>query len=266
MTAAISVERTRRDQILIEASERRTPIVLSRKEASGWRTFKSRLLGAEPIAQRLIVEYPVGHAGDKAPDIHRGESVGVAFRKGHKKCMFASVVDGKKRFQIDDANRVGALLLRWPTDLQQLQRRVYYRAPVPHDRAIKVTFWRGGVTHESRAGSAEIPIHAGWLMNLSAGGMAVVASSDKCGLLTPGDTVGCRFEPTSGSTLALDAALRHAEPGESGLTRLGFQFIGLELSDQGRAALRVLAHVVSRFQRLEMRRNRLNLPSSRRSE
>jgi len=263
MSGAISLDRARRDQILVEAADRRTPLVLSRKQPHGWGTFRSRLLEAEPIAQRLIIEYPVGAGGEKAPDIEEGESIGVAFRKGHRKCMFASVVQGKKRFQIDEANRVGALLLRWPGDLQQLQRRVYYRAPIPPDRAIKVAFWPGGLAYEARVGAAEFPVYAGWLMNLSAGGMAVVVPHDQRGDWRPGDTFGCRFEPAPGSCLAMDATLRHAEPGENGLTRLGFQFVGLELTGQGRAVLRLLAHVVARFHRLQRRRLR-SLSSPRR--
>ena len=56
-------------------------------------------------------------------DVRAGEHVGVAFRRGHKKCVFTSVVLERQEYDRNSDAPVPALTLSWPESMQELQRR-----------------------------------------------------------------------------------------------------------------------------------------------
>lgn len=246
------VDSARRDQILMEAAARRSAVVLTCKHAGQWISLKSRFLAAHLSPQQLVVEYPAGQPGQRAPDIEQGQNVGLAFRRGHKKCVFASVVAGKDRLQIDPHSRVGALLLRWPEQIHELQRRSFFRAAVPPGQTIAVYLWPGGAAMRSRAGSSGWPVCTAELLDLSAGGFRVqLLASDEPGLAV-GQTVGMEFAPDPASPpIVADANLRHRQRLDQQRISMGFQFVGLEQTARGRMLLQRLGRIASNWRRCQ---------------
>ncbi len=241
MSQVIFVSQCRRDEIIADAALRQTQVVLTRHDDVGWQVQKSRFLGADEQGRRLFVALPSlgGGTGGFVP--HCGELLGITFRRGHKKCLFNAKVTS-----IDDDTSVG-LELRWPDELQELQRRAYQRACPPPGRQIEVRFWAG--ESDWPDGSPRV----GVLEDISAGG-ARVRSNDP-GDFAPGQSIRLSFALQSkGPELVIDAIFRHRESRTKGVCSLGFQFVGLETTQEGQAMLSRIARVVTDFQRAAGRR------------
>jgi hypothetical protein len=242
------MSQTRRDEIIADAARRRTPVVLTRHDdGGGWKTYKSRFLGCSERARHLYIEQPGGWGEGPGPTPERGELLGVAFRRGHKKCLFNAMVRSCPGDGPGGAPHSQGFAIGWPDELQELQRRVYQRACPPPDRSIKARFWADPpATGPERA-------RVGILQDLSAGGMRVRCADDAG--LEMGDNVKIAFALRSREPrFVLDALYRHCEPNSDGTCSLGFQFLGLETSREGHETLARLARTVTTFQRAAIRR------------
>ncbi|HUU21590.1 MAG TPA: hypothetical protein VM389_03560, partial [Phycisphaerae bacterium] len=72
-------------------------------------------------------------------------------------------------------------------------------------------------------------------------------------MLDPGDLVGIRIVFGTGEeSVFADAQIRHVAAQDEDVA-VGLQFVGLEQSDEGRQALRLIGSKVSEFQRLAPR-------------
>ncbi|MCH7813516.1 MAG: PilZ domain-containing protein [Planctomycetes bacterium] len=246
MNPTLYVSDTRRDEIIVDAARRQTPVVVTRHDGSGWRTHKSRLVGCDEQARKLYLELPQSGKGGST-DLTEGELLGIAFRRGHKKCLFNAVVRPADT-DLACIPAVGkAIPVDWPDQMQELQRRVYQRAGPPPGNPIRVCF-------EPRVGDrASGPAGEGVLDDLSAGGIRVRCAA--AGRLEVGDHFRITFALRSrGPGFTLDAVYRHCESTPDQRYSLGFQFVGLETSSQGQEALASLARTVTDFQRGALRR------------
>jgi len=258
----VILESARRDQVLRDAVARNTAAVLSLKNGHAWSVHKSRLLGASATLDAIVVEYPAPTSPSSAPpEVAPGESCSVAFRRGHKKCIFTSRIIGRRAYALNQQVTVDALVLSWPETLQGLQRRAYYRAPVPRHRTVIVECWQGGARNRSKAGTVVWPSYHGRLVDLSAGGMRVALSGGRDPGFHVGDLLGIQFQPDSSmEPLVLDAILRHSQPRKPDAVHLGLQFVGLEMTVEGRRLLTHILRVVSEYPRYELRHSRLVVP------
>jgi len=212
---------------------------------SGWRLFKGKF--SPPVSSGGVqLALPLSTEEDGVQLPRTGASIGCTFRVGHKKCMFESTVCSVDR-RAEDA----AVMLRWPSQVQQLQRRVFERCSPPDHAAIAVRFWRddGPAGHE--CGLRDV--RNGQLEDLSAGGIRVKVSRDQG--LEDGAVFHCSFTPRPGKPpFLVDAVLRHRAAADQSRASLGFQFIGLEATAAGRRTLDRLARLVSHFQRAGQRK------------
>jgi hypothetical protein len=174
-----------------------------------------------------------------------GDVVGLTFRRGHKKSLGSALLRAVDR----GAERV-RFTTAWPEQLQQFQRRAFERGVPPRGTVIAVRFWRedpdGDTAFEQRE------VRHGQIEDLSAGGMRVKTAD--VNNLELGATYRCVFAPRVGApALIVDAALRHRETLPEGRVSLGWQFIGLETTPEGRKALDRLSRIVSQFHRVKIR-------------
>ncbi len=260
MTQLLNVEDAKRDEVLMECADRRCPVVLSHRLDSGWATYKSRILAVDSAGKYLILEQPMPETGQAPPELAIGEKIGVSFRRGHKKCMCCVEVAKIIQFDLEDGVVVPAFEVPWPEKLQEMQRRMYFRAAVPAGRRIEVCLWEGGAMDRAADDLKATPHHSGMLQDISAGGCRVLVDAVRDPCLQEGDTVGLQFQPDPRSEpLLLDAMFRHSEPMSSSRISLGFQFVGLETTLEGRRMLQALSRVVSAFLRIDIRRNNMHL-------
>jgi c-di-GMP-binding flagellar brake protein YcgR len=228
-----------RDEIVRDSIRRGLRIAVTYRPPEGWRVFKSAFVSCHEEPRRLLVSRPgpPDRGATELPPV--GATVGVNFRVGHKKCMFATT-------RLPDVNDDQCMVLDWPVQLYQMQRRAYRRVSPPRDAVVTVRLWR--VRDRCGESSGERESFYGELEDFSAGGIRVnVAESVD---IRPGETIECLFVPRPGAQpLLSEITLRHREAAGAGRAFLGFQFIGLETTAEGRTVLTRLAGIVRQYQR-----------------
>jgi hypothetical protein len=241
------VEPDRRDEIILEAARRSTPVVLTRREERNWTSHKAHFQGADDSRTRLTITACEEILQARGGPPVRGERIGVAFRRGHRKCMFSAV--------IEDVQAADTLVVKWPDQIQELQRRAYYRVSPPRGITLPVRFW---VPEGRPHGALAQPPENAWIgtvIDLSAGGMRISCRENPS--LELGQTVLCHFAHKRGAPpLSVEASLRHRQPGDRSEESLGLQFIGLETTSTGQKCLVRLAKIVSEFQQSNYRASR----------
>jgi len=242
---------TLRDEILQQMAVKQTPVVLTRQGANGWVVAKSRFAGADVEQGWLSLEAPLAeNEADEWAIPLAGELLGVSFRRGHKKYVFNALVCAPEVLQLPDKCRRQMIFVRWPENVQELQRRVYQRACPPPGRKIKVTI------QTTEADSRMRTTISGILEDLSAGGMRVLCEHP----VELERNVKLSFALRSrGDSFSLDGTFRHCQATDRGDYSVGFQFVGMETSPQGHELLHHIARVVTDFQRAAMRRRPRNL-------
>ncbi len=235
------------EQVIAHVIERHLPVALTHRADDGWHLYKIRSFFASGSREsnRICVDVAVPGDARAASLPGPGDPVGVTFRLNRRKCVFNSIVRSV-------TPRQGRLLLmiRWPDELQQIQRRAFERASVPPDTVIPVRFWQddGGAGRPP----SDRDVRHGQLENLSAGGLQIKVAA--CAEVHIGSIYKCVFAPRPGApALIMDARLRHRDVAEQNRLVLGLQLIGLETTSEGRRLLDQLARIVSQFQRATRR-------------
>lgn len=238
MNRTIQPTDKRSRDVLADSITREAQITLTHRFHEGWRQFKSAFVQGGQTGELILVQAPLMDAEDVVGLPPVGSTIGVNFRAGHKKCMFQTV-------RMPDADNTGrTMAIRWPQDLQQMQRRAYERSLPPSGTIVSVKFFHKAPPDQARARDSRY----GELEDLSAGGIRVNAS-DAAGL-TVGHTFECIFAPRGGvAPVCCEVILRHREAAEKGRASLGFQFVGLETSPEGRETLARLGRIAAEYQR-----------------
>jgi len=236
--------------ILVDAAQRRVPATVTLRQDDRWINLRTRLIDCDK--ERIWMEVPTAYDGTPwglAP----AERVGVTFKLRHHKYVFLATVAGQEMLGLPDGTKLQVAAICWPTQMQRLQRRVYIRADVPDGSVVRASLWVGGREDEPAGTTPEKPVFVGRVINLSAGGFQFRTRDRAAEMLDPGDLVGIRIVFGTGEeTVFADAQIRHVAPEDEGIA-VGLQFVGLEQSDEGRQALRLIGSKVSEFQRLAPR-------------
>lgn len=238
-------------EILDQAVRENALAVLSIQDQNDdWQTFKSRFLERDPNRRFIVLDFQETH-GTKPPSLMPGQFVGISFRHRSRKVMFSSVVEAKGRYALADKTSVPAVRYRWPEGLTELQRRAYQRTVLPAGLSIPGKVWSGGV----RPGDSDPvgPTVRTETLDISCGG-ACMRLIDNSNIDWPdGQTLGVELQvPDGRPPLILNAYYRGCRPDTNGVQTIAVQFVGLELSQDGRAVLQRLARLVQRFNRQGM--------------
>jgi c-di-GMP-binding flagellar brake protein YcgR len=246
VTQPRTIDKRRQNELLNEAVRRRTLIQLNCLHRGQWEVFQSRFLGIDLAEQELIIERPEMETGgaDDTVSIEPGQNIGVAFRRGHRKHVFSTAVVGTVTLNSKKNKPTEALRLEWPETMQEMQRRLYYRVPIPPKITIPVDVWDAKSNNTTEANA----IYRGRLMDVSAGGLSISLPSDADPDWTQNQTLHCRFSPGRGERpLELNSRFRHAEPTDSGDRQIGLQFVGLDTSPNGQEAIRKISRMTQQF-------------------
>jgi len=234
-----------RNQVLEDSIRQQRPLVLTHNGPEGWRTFRSEFVSGSAASHLIKVSQPVFEETAGFWLVGPGETLGVTFRTGHKKCVFGTVVEPH-----DDHATESVVTLRWPDHLQQIQRRLFERAQPPQGAVIPVRLWQE--CSSAAPGQDVRTIRHGQLEDLSAGGMRVKVHD--AGEFHAGRTYRCVFTPRAGGpSIVVDALPRHRQAADQGRASIGLQFVGLEATPEGRRVLARIARTVSQFQRARSR-------------
>ena len=241
-------------QVISSAADRCVPVTVTVRAEQQWMNLHSRVAGARN--QCLLVEMPMTDKGI-AHEFAAGEDVGLSLKLKHHKYLFlSSVVD---RLPSDGGVDGPLLALGRPIRMQRLQRRAYVRAEVPDGSIVRGAFWLGGRACEPAGTSPDRPVWQGRVVNLSAGGFSLRTGDESIRVLESGYVVGVRMRFGVGrEAFFADAMVRHITV-EEGKFVVGFQFLGLEHTDEGKDVLMAISRKVGEYQayaaRLEERRD-----------
>lgn len=229
--------------LLSEAAQRRTHTALTYPSGTGWATGKGLLIESEAGGRTFQIQ-PLPEPEEPAPVFSPGQYVGVALRRGHRKCLFcSSVVRGS------GSGGRSCVVLGWPDHVQVLQRRMYYRMEVPADREVVAALVprRHERFEERLLSEAEATVAR--VLNVSVGGCAVVVEGPPPAGWVLGGTFWCRLRDGDRKLPVLEANWRHITAGEGGQVIVGFQFVGLEFAGAGSRAMRELVQLVGELAR-----------------
>lgn len=244
MSGIQTIAGQQQDQILTDSVKPGRHMTLTLNTQEGWKTYKGKFEGGAHATLSITAMILISTSMDHHPLMQKGVSVGCTFRLGHKKCMFSTVVKSAEL-------RTGGMCvtLQWPNELQQLQRRAYDRTLPPNGTVVAVRFWRDDGAYVAAHGR---DIRHGQLEDISAGGMRIKVADAT--VIDINVIYRCTFAPRADKpTFVVDALLRHKEAAGNGRTSLGFQFVGLEATPEGRKQLDRLARLANRYKRAHSR-------------
>ena len=233
-------------QTITAAAERRIPVTITVRTGNRWLNLHSRLVRL--CGEHFWLEYP--EAGDQAHahQFSPAEKLGLSFKLKHHKYLFAVTVAGTEQIDTEDGQAIKVLSVCWPSRMQRLQRRAFYRADVPNGRIVRASFWPGGREAEPPRACSESPVFSGNVTNISAGGFQMRTSAEAADMLDTDFVVGVRLSFGAGRevTAYADAQFRHVEP-DGRKVLIGFQFVGLAQTPEGREALQLITNCVTEF-------------------
>jgi c-di-GMP-binding flagellar brake protein YcgR len=241
------------------AVEKVVPLTVTVRHEGRWVTLRSRFVAVR--GNDLLIEMPHEFETETPWEFAPADRLSLSFKLKHYKHLASATVTGIEQMEMVEGLTVPVLCLCAPTKMQRAQRRAYLRADVPDGRIVRASFWLGGVEAEPDGSESDSPVWSGLVGNVSAGGVQIRAHVDVADAVDVGETVGMHvnFGPGQGSIRA-DAQFRHAEPTDGEDVLMGFQFLGLEASDEGKETLMQIARKVSELRsestRVDRRRAR----------
>ncbi len=234
---------------ICEAMNKRVPLILSHRQGEVWVSSQSQILRV--LQDRLYLAYPQTQYQDEPPPVFQPDTlVGVSYKIRHHKHIFNVAVQGISDLAVD-GRETRILCLNLPAEMQRVQRRAFERAEVPRNRSVLATFCQGNLPGQA----PNTVTWEGWMVNISAGGFQVRLPAHGSPELEVGDIVEVRLDlGQEYQPIQAKAQFRHAISDERGVMRMGFQFVGLNESRQGREILSRLGDIASDFHRLAERR------------
>ncbi len=222
------------------------------QEDGVWHSFKCRFLERDPNRRFFVLDYEPQH-GETLPPVSLGQYVGVSFRHSSRKIMFASIVEARGKFRCGDNRQVNAVRYRWPQGITELQRRAFYRTPLPDSMSLLAHLWSGGVVKRAAADGETFRVTSGHVADISCGGALVRLRPDCEPAWNENETLGVEMELADGRPpVQLDAHFRGIRQDNQGKRCAAIQFVGLEVSVDGRLVLERLCRVVQRLHRMAM--------------
>lgn len=216
--------------------------ILSFNHKGKWHVCKVQIKAIDHMCIRLGIRQQQGHPVELAA----GQPVGISFKYGFLKVVFHSqVID--LRWCPDGQ----AVLVDRPAQVDCVDRRGYFRVPVPRSLRVNVVMWhRSGKAWDSPSDYRYIQ---GILVDISAGGAQVAIPNEYAAEgLIKGQYIGLRFTPLPYQTpITFVAQVRTVLPTADGTARcIGLQAVGLEASKEGRQVLARLLEIVEQYKKL----------------
>jgi len=226
--------------LLEDMVRKHAALTLTSKMDDIWRVYKSHFLSIR--ANQLVLSQPTPDVAECHMEPAAGQQVAVGCKKGYNKYLFVTRVIKLDRYEFDSGESVPTITVYAPDHMEKIQRRAYERASIPQEHSIAVRFWRSDQADAAWTGR---------LANLSAGGLAVLMPQEDAAPLDQNEQLLLRFAPLpTQQPLCFEVRFRRSDPEpDSSDSLLAFQFMGLEMSEEGRRALRQISRAVGVFRR-----------------
>lgn len=225
--------------LLHTALMKKMPLTITKKCGEDWEMYKSHIVTIQ--GHRMVITRPEPRPDQQEMEVEKGQELAVSFKKGYNKCLFTSRIISCGRTEAEPGKFVETIMIYIPEQIEKIQRRVYERTEVPEGESINVNFWP--VNDSSKK-------YGGLLTDLSGGGIGVNVASNVTPDIESEQHCTVQFVPLPGHEAIIATAIyRHITDPDDGSRKIGFQFIGLETSEQGRMILRRIGRVVTIYER-----------------
>jgi c-di-GMP-binding flagellar brake protein YcgR len=204
--------------------------------AKDWTEMPSEVLGGKLLKTLIVRRFP-------APWTQKmisGQLLPCSFRKGHRKYLFVSALLDEAEIELD-GQKEQAYVLAWPEGVQQVQRRLYFRAAVPSDMNLFVRIWPSVAALDNNAPANSPPLQMGRLIDISAGGCQVELGAPDALTLDKSYLLEIELPKPEPPILIQAQARRVQTLTFTSLYRYGLQFLSLDHSPRGQETLLRLA-------------------------
>jgi len=245
-----------------------------------WQVYKSCFLSLN--SNRVILAQPLAGDYDYALEPAAGTELAVTFKKGYSKCLFITRLIGPAQYRLEpeaevphtllasglssesvatQTHIIPALAVYHPQQIEKMQRRGYNRTTPPPELTVPVDFWVRQASEKK---------YRGVLANLSAGGIGIIISPEDIPEIRENKEYEMHFNPlpagwqdrtdrsrtgqqgelvaSASEVLQFPVTFRHVTVRPDGKNLLGFQTVGLELTEHGRGILHRLSRIVKIYQ------------------
>jgi len=253
MDEVVKLRQAEPRDILQAVIGQRVPAIMSYLSDGKWHVAKVRLTGLG--ANRLDAEISPSQKPHPV-NICIEQPVGVSLKYGYGKLIFETSVLALGPSA--DLASGGAISLAVPNQVGMVQRRNYFRVPVPQTLKVTVCLWHRcrisrlgysqGLSCENRRQDPN-RYWQGRLVDISAGGAQIVVDVAQQPDFRKGQFICLRFTPMPYEMpLMFDAQIRNILPTADGKSIcIGLQIVGLEASAEGRRILERLCNVVESY-------------------
>ncbi|HPD30434.1 MAG TPA: PilZ domain-containing protein [Phycisphaerae bacterium] len=237
MNTLFPMEAAHQANVLADAIEDLRPALATWRQGDRWAAYETRFVNVDYSAGELTLQYDASEQG--VPELSDGQEVCVSFRRGRRRCAFDTVVLGRGRAPVGDAETVSTIRLKYPRELCELQRRTYYRQKVPANVVVPVSL---SIASDGATTAADA---RGNLLDISPDGMGVHVTEGSGMSFDVAFLADCTLHVQAGATpIRVRARVCSRTNTPDGLVRLGLQFVDDDQLARARADLaRLLASV-----------------------
>jgi c-di-GMP-binding flagellar brake protein YcgR len=236
MAATESVKGDEVAQIASLAARRRAIINLTIQHRNTWLPFQSHILGVRD--RGIWVDMPA-HVEDVNPqDVLIGTECSVSFRLNSHRYFFDTRSVGAAPWTTEDGNKVEALRVPLPGEMERLERRAFDRVEIPSSQMVRATIWSGW---------RQKPVWSGSVTNMSSGGLQIRTARTAMNFFESGDMVniavcfGADAQP-----VAVEAHFRHGTL-DGTMCLAGMEFVMQNLSAAGQQAMAVITQRLAKL-------------------
>ena len=247
---------TKRDEVLQAACDRCEPMEVLVGRDGRIMKHASRFLRASirDGGPHLIIELPTRDG--KLVEYHRDEEVEALFHVGGERYAFSTLVEGRCMHELNGQQKVAALVLAYPREMENRQRRAHYRIPVSMAIPVSVAFIEVTTPGES---FEMLGIHSGFISDISAGGLAVVCRQRLPVSIEVGTSLSISFQlPGEPEHLALKGLIRNVRKADTNEARiLGIEYLREDYDIRSRRHIDLIQRFVVKRQREILKKLRI---------
>ena len=200
---------------------------------------------ASKAEDAYILESPVDPAQTEQCMPRTGQQIGVSFELRGRRCSFCADVARTEFREAHWGQRILAVVIPAPTEIEVQSRRSESRSEVPGNWVVRGHVWPGDAENEPEAEEPDCPVWLGTVLDLSKSGTRLRVHESAAQLLNIGDRAGFRLESYQPheATFLLDAQVRRLSKAGSGMAEVGLQF--LTPTDENASAMQKLRTLVA---------------------
>ena len=253
---------TGRDEVLRAACERGEELEILVGRDGRVIKHSSRFLRAvtRDDGLHLLIEMPTQEG--KSVDYRQDEELEILFHLGGERYAFSSHIEGQRIHGQNAEQDVTALLLRYPREVENRQRRGHYRVPLSMAKPVSVAF----VEDLGPDASSDVSsIYSGFISNISAGGLAIACRQSLPVSIEEGTHLIISFQlPGEPEHLDLKGVIRHIRHAHAGQAPiLGIEYLRDEHDIRGPRKMSLIQRFVVERQRKILQQLRMLQPAYR---